>query len=75
MMLTSCKPSGNKILLPDLPSDIQTCIEKIIEAPISGSMTKAQAFELIGKLHENDVAKTQCGQRLIKIYNEKKKGP
>jgi hypothetical protein len=76
MMLSSCDPSGNKVLLPDIPKDIEDCINKIIEVPMEGgALTKAQVFDLIAKLRTNDVAKTQCGQRLIKIYKEKQKGP
>lgn len=75
--LSACGPSGNspvttKTVMAGIPGDLRTCFRKMVPTPKAGEMTKAEAFELIAALKKSEFAKTQCGQRLIRFYDEQK---
>ena len=76
MMLTGCVSSGTtKIEAPGLqpiPSDIKVCFTKLVPKPVSGEMTKRQIVKLLGELKKSELAKSQCGKRLIAFYENQR---
>lgn len=72
LSLSGCAGSGISIQasnLPPIPNDIERCIRKVVPRPES-VRTKKQAMRLIYRLKRSEFAKTRCGKRLIKLYNE-----
>lgn len=74
MMLSGCVASGtNTAPTPSLPRpspQIQACLNKMVPKPEDmQSMTKEQIMALFVEFRKNDVAKTQCGNRLINQTN------
>lgn len=70
MTLTACASSGRlkPTSLAPVPGDIRACFNHLVPAPKRGSMSKRQVVELIAALKKSEVSKSQCGQRLIKFY-------
>ena len=73
MTLSACKDSGT-ILLPDLPrptTEVVLCLQKTVSLPKDVTkLTRVQTIQLIGDFRKNDVAKTLCGERVVKQTNE-----
>ena len=73
MTLSACNESG-RILPPDLPrpsAEVVACIQKTVPLPKKvTSLSKIEVLDLIGKFRKNDVAKTQCGNRVLVQTNE-----
>lgn len=73
MILSACKDSGT-ILLPDLPrpsTEVVLCLQKTVSLPQDVTkLSKVQVIKLIGDFRKNDVAKTQCGERVVKQTND-----
>lgn len=73
--LTGCASSGLTVsasVLPPIPGDITTCINKIVPRP-ADIRTKQQVAKLIADLKRSEARKTYCGKRLIKLYNDNRK--
>ncbi len=71
LTLTACVHSSNR---PDtapspIPSDIKICINKMTEDR-KGGLSKKEVFGWIAELKRSERAKTACGKRLIKMYEE-----
>ncbi len=67
--LTACEPSGTDAALPPIPADVRVCFASVVPAPRPGAMTAAEIARLIADLRRSDLAKTQCGRRLIGFYD------
>lgn len=70
LILSGCGPSGVAKKLPPLPADLRKCFDTTVSAPSPGGMTKAQIVALISALKRSETAKTDCGKRLIKLYEK-----
>ena len=76
--LTGCVTSGqapknSRVRLSAVPADIRTCIAKEVPVPLPGSMSRADAAQLMAMFRKSDVAKTHCGIRLIGWYDAQAK--
>lgn len=69
-MLTACENSGDgRITLAHLPGDIRLCFDKLVPAPPAGALSRQQIVQLISDLKRSELAKSQCGKRLIGFYD------
>jgi len=57
-----------KIVPPPLPGDLKTCVRKELGPPKKGALSKQDAFGYIAGARAHDKRKTQCGNRLINLY-------
>lgn len=77
-MLSGCVSSGSVEVRPtqlaEIPPDVRSCFVKLVPMPALGRMTARQAYELIGALKKSELAKSQCGQRLIQFYDRQQPG-
>lgn len=62
--------------LPPLPLELRACFDKAYRIPgKKGSpITNAQAVAIIGGLKGSELAKTDCGRRLIAFYDDVSRG-
>jgi hypothetical protein len=51
-----------------VPGDLKACFANVVPRPAAGDMTRQQAFALIASLKRSELAKSQCGRRLIAFY-------
>lgn len=73
MSLAACANSGENNLtansvMPAIPQDIKTCINKVVPVPLKDIRTKKQIVAIIRALKRSEMAKTYCGRRLIALY-------
>jgi hypothetical protein len=70
MTLTACAHSGNNASLGPLPAELKTCFDQIVPAPgkPGTELTKQQMARLVADLKKSELAKSQCGKRLIAYY-------
>ena len=71
--LTGCLGSGAKVKVApvtikvgEVPADIQTCFDSLVQGPRKGPMSKKQALALIAALKLSELEKSQCGKRLLR---------
>jgi hypothetical protein len=73
MTLTACDEfSDRQVLLAAVPGDLRTCFGEVVapQLPPPGQpVTRRQIVELVGRLRESEVARTQCGRRLLAFYD------
>ncbi len=67
MMLTGCATSGAP-KLQKLPAEYAECFGDLVGVPPPGSMSQAKVFAIIAALKKSELAKSQCGMRLIQYY-------
>lgn len=71
-LLTGCETSlqnNPRISLAAVPGDIRACFTRMTGAPMPGTMTQRQIVQLVTDLRRSERAKTQCGRRLLNIYD------
>jgi hypothetical protein len=61
-------PIVQRISPPPLPGDVVACVRKELPPPKKGAMSKQDAFGYIAGAKAHDKRKTQCGNRLINLY-------
>lgn len=54
--------------LSPVPRDLRVCFNRLTPMPPEGPMSKSQTIALIAALRKSEVAKSQCGKRLIAFY-------
>jgi len=72
MTLSGCAHSTKSIdpyPAQPVPIDIKLCINRMTEDR-TGSLTKKEVFGWIAELKKSEKAKTACGKRLIKMYED-----
>lgn len=71
LSLTACAGSGasydtdNRLAI--VPGDVKVCIYKLVPKP-QEIKTKKQIAKVISDLKKSEAAKTDCGKRLINLY-------
>ncbi len=70
-ILSGCAHSPKHIdITPSpIPSDIKVCINRLTPDR-EGALSKKEVFKWIADLKKSEKAKTACGKRLIKMYEE-----
>lgn len=70
MTLTGCVHSGTSASLGPLPADLKTCFDRIVPRPgqPGTELTRQQIWRLVGDFRKSEIAKSQCGKRLIAWY-------
>jgi hypothetical protein len=53
---------------------MQACFTTMVPKPPKGEITRQQAYNIIAALKRSELAKSQCGKRLIAFY-EAQQGP
>jgi hypothetical protein len=56
------------ITLAPVPADLKVCFGQFVPMPGKGAMSRQQTAALIAELKRSELAKSQCGQRLIGFY-------
>lgn len=71
LTLTACDEAGpsQSFSLATVPADIRMCVVQLTGAPAAGSMTRAQAAELIFRLRQSELRLSSCGQRILALYD------
>jgi hypothetical protein len=73
-LLSACETSGTNVPLKyDLaavPGDIRVCFVQVTGKPQSGVMTQKEVVALVGNLRSSEVSKTNCGRRLLALYDK-----
>lgn len=74
LLLTACETSGTgsstiKYDLAGVPNDIRACFTKLTGKPQAGVMSEREAAALIAALRKSEVSKSNCGKRLLAIYD------
>jgi hypothetical protein len=54
--------------LSPVPRDLRSCFNKLTPMPPEGALSKGETIKLIATLRKSEVAKSQCGKRLIAFY-------
>lgn len=75
--LAGCETSGGSQANPDgrfdlaaVPADIRLCFSEVVPRPAGdGPMTQKQVAKLIADLKQSEKAKSDCGRRLIDLYD------
>lgn len=67
-MLSGCAHYGSSPYTK-LPEDLSVCFENEVSMPDKGGLSKKQVIKLISDLKRSEKSKTQCGKRLITLYN------
>lgn len=53
-----------------VPDDLRQCVETLTPAPPLKAMTSLELVRLVAKLRQSELAKTSCGQRLIRMIED-----
>lgn len=72
-LLSACvtsSPSIKFVELPAVPADVQICFERLVPAPKQATMTTKQVLVLIAKLRRSELEKAQCGNRVVKMWED-----
>lgn len=74
LLLTACETSGTgsstiKYDLAGVPNDIRSCFTKLTGKPQKGVMSEREAAALIAALRKSEVRESNCGKRLLAIYD------
>jgi hypothetical protein len=67
-VLSGCDDEIKHITLAPVPAELKTCFGQFVPMPAKGAMSRRQVAALIAALKESELAKSQCGQRLIGFY-------
>lgn len=72
LLLMACGVSGPRpeIRLAEVPADIRRCFDDLVARPPGkGAMSSREVVSLIGRLRLSEEAKSDCGKRLIALYD------
>lgn len=64
---------SHTIPLTHVPADIRRCFKTLTGEPMPGAMDKEKVMELIAALRASEVRKSQCGKRLLALYDAQSK--
>jgi hypothetical protein len=61
-----------RVAMPSVPHELRTCFEEVFSLPgkRGAGWTNEQAISIIGGLRDSELAKTDCGRRLLAFYDD-----
>ena len=82
ILLAGCATSGVHPQSPDgrfdlaaVPADIRRCFDEVVPRPAGdGGMSQKQVTRVIADLKQSEKAKTDCGKRLLHLYDSQSIG-
>lgn len=60
--------------LPEVPRDLRECFAGVVELPAQAEWDAETAARVIVKVRKSELSKTDCGRRLLALYDNLRRG-
>lgn len=77
LLLAGCVSTAGVSTRPDLPavpSELRSCFAGVVDLPAQAEWDAETAARALVRVRKSELVKTDCGRRLLALYNNLKRG-